>query len=120
MMQGDSFYLPIGLTDEKSETITPAMLDDLEVVVGGIRKTLKSGNIAWDDERKLFLAELTQRDTFALRGEEQVIARPKFIGGEVVGVNLVVGNVVVYKTSFDNGFSRIHIFSGDFDTFFVG
>lgn len=100
MMQGDSFYLPIKLADENGTEITPAMLEDLEIVVGGIRKTIKSGNIVWDEERKLFLAELTQRDTFALRGEESVVARPKFNGGEVIGVNL--GSVL-----FDKSVSRV-------------
>ena len=100
MMQGDSFYLTIELTDDSGETVVPAMLADLEIVVGNVRKTLKDGNIAWDSERKLFSVELAQRDTFALGGEEQVIARPKFNGGVVIGVNL--GTI-----SFDKTISKV-------------
>lgn len=88
MMQGDSYNLPIELTvGDPAKLVTPDMLDDLEVVIGNVRKTLGKGDITYDAERSLFLVYLSQQDTFRLCGNESVKIRPKFIRGDVIGIN---------------------------------
>lgn len=87
MMQGDSYKLPIQINTAEG-ALVPDMIEDIEVFVGQIRKTYRNGEITYDEEQTAFLVDLSQKETFRLRGKEKVQARVKFTEDDVVGVDL--------------------------------
>lgn len=92
MMQGDEYALPIQL--ETSEGIAGAdTFADLEVIFGGVRKTLSGGNISYNEETETFDVYFTQKDTFKMEGNEELQIRCKFAGGEVIGIRAGSFNV---------------------------
>lgn len=95
MMQGDSYALPLEIKSD-GDTITPDTLVNIEVSIGKIVKTMKDGGVSYDGENGVFLAHLSQDDTFALTGREIVQARLKFVSGDVRGVDF--GEMFVDKS----------------------
>ena len=87
MMQGDSYRLPIQVT-MNGEVVTLTMVEDVEVMLGSIRKTLYDGSVSYDDTQEAYLVSLSQEDTFRLRGGANVQVRVKFLSGDVLGVDL--------------------------------
>lgn len=85
MMTGDAYKLPIALQvgDAVAE---PLMFKELEVFVGNIRKTMSSGEVVFDYEKKVFLVPLTQQETFRQRENIEVQIRCKFKDGSVIGI----------------------------------
>lgn len=89
MMQGDQYLLPIELTTEDGEILDPSYLDELEVFVGSVRKTLRNKEIEFDSGHGAYMVNLLQKDTFMLRGTVLVQARLLFKNsGDVIGVDL--------------------------------
>ena len=95
MMQGDQYRIPIHLKHEDGSPITMESLDDIEVFVGLIRKTVSDG-VTYDETSKHFYVYLTQKETFRLQGDVGVQARVLFKRGDVVGVKL---GTVNFETS---------------------
>lgn len=87
MMTGDAYVLPIGITLAEGD-VTASSFEDIEITVGGIRKTLKKRDITFDAETKDFLVSFTQEETFKLRGKREVQMRVKFANGDVQGLTI--------------------------------
>ena len=96
MMTGDSYKLPISLqlgnivADDK-------IFKELEVFFGDVRKTLSSGEITYDQEQKVFLVPLSQKETFRQNGDVKVEIRCKFLDDSVIGAS--AGTVNVEKST---------------------
>lgn len=88
MMQGDQYMQPIAIKKKSGEPLTDQELDDMEVMIGSVRKTLSSGTVTFDSENQVFLVRLTQAETFRMNGAEDVIARVKFLTGDVIGIRV--------------------------------
>ena len=86
MMQGDAYHLSFKIK-KGDDVITDEMVDDVEIVIGKIRKSLSAGEVSWGDGVWLF--PLTQDETFDLRGiAQRAQVRVKFKGGDIIGVRL--------------------------------
>ncbi len=87
MMQGDAYKLPFRI--KQGETVvTLEMVDDVEIIIGTLRKSLTGGEITCADG--LWQYPLTQAETFSLSGVYQKVqVRVKFKGGDTVGVRLM-------------------------------
>ena len=96
IMQGDAYPLSILLYDqERQAEITPDITEDVEFSVGGIIKSVASGQVYYNENRWIF--PLTQSDTFSWRvGSQQIKGRIKFLDGEVKGVD--IGEIIVTKS----------------------
>jgi hypothetical protein len=88
MMQGDSYKIPIYLTDSEGNLITQSDVKDVEIFVGVCRKTLSDGSVVYYDSEKVFFVSVSQKETFMMRGDVSVQARILFLSGDVVGVDL--------------------------------
>ena len=90
IMQGDSYPIPIDITQD-GVVITPEMVEDVEITVGKeIRKLYSTGDITFEDSTWYFL--LTQQETFSISGANEVICRLKYpVSGYTHGVR--VGNL---------------------------
>lgn len=77
IMQGDSYSIPIEIsTGENMFTIDISELDDLEIIIGNIRKTLNKGTITFNDG--IFYFPISQKETFSLEdGEHDIQVRVK-------------------------------------------
>lgn len=87
MMQGDQYRIPVSLKHEDGSSVTEAEVQDVEIFVGSVRKTLGDG-ISYDEDEKCFYVYLTQKETFRLSGDVNAQARILFTSGDVVGVGL--------------------------------
>lgn len=88
MMQGDQFRLPISLFYElDGSPITIESVQDVEVCVGKVRKTM-ADDVTFDADTNNFYVYLTQEETFGLRNEVSVQARILFKSGDVLGIQL--------------------------------
>ena len=95
MMQGDQYRIPLVFKHEDGSSVTAESVDDVEVFVGSVRKTLLNG-ISFDEKSGIFYVYLAQNETFRLSGDTRVQARLLFTSGDVVGVNL---GTVNFETS---------------------
>ena len=86
IMQGDSYKVPVKLT-VNNEVLDTSKIEDVEVYLGNLRKSLKENTIVYDEQNQKYLVMLEQEDTFKLSGILQIIVRVKFNGGNVVGKN---------------------------------
>lgn len=88
MMQGDQFRLPVELKHEDGSFMMREEIKDLEVFVGNVRKTLLEGKVEFEPSENVFYVFLTQKETFLMSGDVPVQARPLFLSGDVIGINL--------------------------------
>ena len=96
MMTGDAYRVPLQIETNEG-FLTSEDLEDIEVFIGSIRKTLQQGDVTYDLDENVFLVALSQRETFRLKGEEKVQARCKFLSGDVIGVDF--GTIDVKKST---------------------
>lgn len=96
MMQGDQYRIPVYLEHEDGSSVTEAEVQDVEIFVGSVRKTLSDG-VSYDEGEKCFYVHLMQKETFRLIGDVNVQARILFTSGDVVGVDL--GTVIFGKST---------------------
>lgn len=77
IMQGDSYSIPIEIsTGENMFAIDISELDELEIIIGNIRKTLNKGTITFNDG--IFYFPISQKETFSLEdGEHDIQVRVK-------------------------------------------
>lgn len=92
IMQGDSYPIPIDITQD-GVVITPEMVEDVEITVGSeIRKTLSDGGVSYDGGNWYFL--LTQQETFSVSGNQEVVCRLKYpVTGYTHGIRVGFLNV---------------------------
>lgn len=93
MMQGDQYRLPIELNHKDGAPIGREEVKDIEIFIGGVRKTISSGDVNFDESEKTFYIYIYQKETFMLRGDVKAQARILFPGGDVIGVNLGTINI---------------------------
>lgn len=96
MMQGDQYRIPFEILVEDGAA-DYTVFDDVEIVIGSIRKTMSKGEVTFRAEDKCFLFPLTQEESFFLPNKASVQVRVKLNAtGEVVGVSL--GQIDVERT----------------------
>ena len=96
MMRGDAYEIALTLTDEESQAITDADVTDVEIVLGGIRKTYANGDVTFSDGKWIF--PISQEETLnGLPSVSGLQVRVKYTLGDVVGAT--VGNVYVLPSS---------------------
>ena len=62
------------------------MVNDVEICIGCIRKTMSDGEITYDQDLKAFLFPLDQNESFRLRpGQQPAQIRIKTKSGDVIG-----------------------------------
>ena len=88
IMQGDQYTLPVSLTFESGEVITPDSVSDIEFYIGNFRKTIDSGTVTFDEVSGEYLIKLYQVESFMLKGSVRIQARILFKNGDVVGIDL--------------------------------
>lgn len=62
MMQGDSYNLGFTVLNNAGAVVVPDDVTDIEITIGHLRKTLKSGKLFFNNNRWMF--PLTQAETF--------------------------------------------------------
>lgn len=82
MMQGDSYKISMKIT-MNGQPLTG--ISEIEVMLGGIRKTMTSGDITKDAESGEYLISLNQSETFRMMPKEKVKVRVLFDSGDVIG-----------------------------------
>lgn len=97
IMQGDSYTIYLNLT-QSGTSLTPDLVDDLEVYIGEeLRKSLSGGGVFFDAEAVMWFIRPTQQETQALEeGTHEVTVRVKYKGqppSDVMGT--VVGRLRV-------------------------
>lgn len=85
VMQGDQYGIPFEITDKDGNLLTDASVDDVEIVIGDMRKTLADGEITYSEADGAFLFPLTQKESFAMAERTQrVQVRVKIAGTDTV------------------------------------
>lgn len=95
IMQGDSYGIEVTLLDLENQIITPSGVEDVEIILGGIRKKYADGGITFANDAWIF--PVTQQETFSLRPVKYPFqTRVKVLTGDVVGA--YIGDVTVKKS----------------------
>lgn len=97
-MQGDQYAIPFYITLENGAEADGQSFDDVEIVLGGIRKSMSGGEILYDSSKGAFLFPVKQEETFRLMSSVQALQiRIKPRGSEdVIGKN--VGAVSIIRS----------------------
>lgn len=96
MMQGDAYNIPIEIMVDDG-VADKTLFDEVEIVIGNIVKTMSSGEITYDNENKVFLFPISQKESMKLGAKADCQVRVKPNGtNDVIGVNL--GEIDVVKT----------------------
>lgn len=83
-MQGDAYEIEVTLLDLDDNVIDAEQVEDVEIVLGNIRKQYADGGLTYRGEAWIY--PLSQSETLALSALAYPFqARVKFVGGEVVG-----------------------------------
>lgn len=91
IMQGDKYGIQIFLERPDGTPVTESDVEDVEIVIGNVRKTYADNQVTYDGEAWVY--PLEQSESFLFRGAVRCQVRVKFSGGDVVGRFL--GNVKV-------------------------
>lgn len=97
-MQGDQYYIPFSIKFDDGSVADGGTFDDVEIVLGGIRKTMSGGAVTYDVVSGSFLFPITQAESFKLIPGTPVLqirVKPKE-SSDVIGV--YVGPVSVTKS----------------------
>lgn len=97
IMQGDSYAIPISLT-QGGYALTPEMVDDVEVSVGEVMiKKYTAGGVGFDAGSQQWYIRPTQAETLALEAGEayQVVARVKYKNEPADVKGVVIGSIEV-------------------------
>lgn len=93
ILQGDSYALPISIAVDGG-IADVSHFYDVEICVGGLRKTLSANEIKYDAARQVYLFPLSQEETLAMSHKQLVQVRVKLKdSGDVIGVDLGQINV---------------------------
>ena len=83
IMQGDAYPIRILLKTKEGVTVTPSDVSDVEITIGGIRKSYADGDVTFDDGAWIY--PLTQDVSFRFVNRVRCQARVKFVGSDVIG-----------------------------------
>lgn len=83
--QGDQYYLPIEITRGQTP-ITPDMVDDVRIKLGGVLKYYSTGEIIFDTETNKYKYPLTEEETKNLLGQSSIQIGLK-IGNDIINSN---------------------------------
>lgn len=87
MMQGDSYGLPIELRKDDGSLLTAEAVQEVEVTIGYLQKSLKDGSVTYESD--CWIAELSQEETFKLPATYIPIqVRVMWKSGDVEGLDL--------------------------------
>lgn len=96
IMQGDSYRVPIEITQD-GVTLEPSMISDVEVCVGeAARKTYSGGDVVFDEDAGRWYIRLSQEETFSMNEDQEVMVRVKYRNtpyADVVGRRAGIINV---------------------------
>lgn len=98
MMQGDAYGLLIEILDAEGGIVSPAVVSNVEITVGPIKKTYASGEVSFNTAEGKWVFPLTQEESFrfpAARVKAQV--RVVWQNGDVEGASL--GCIVVGEST---------------------
>ena len=85
VMQGDQYGIPFEITDKDGNLLTDVSVDDVEIVIGDVRKTLADGEITYSEKEGAFLFPLTQAESFGMiERTQRVQVRVKLAGTDTV------------------------------------
>lgn len=93
ILQGDQYAIPFEIEDAQGSAILPDQVESIEIVVGHLTKRYPA-DISYANGQYLF--PLTQEDTFAMKNNNPVQIRVKFLNGDVVGT--AISDVNVFKS----------------------
>lgn len=65
MMQGDAYSLGIEIRNNAGSIVTPEDVLEVEITIGGIRKTYSGGDVTYYSEKWLF--PMSQEESFSIR-----------------------------------------------------
>jgi hypothetical protein len=100
MMQGDSYYVFIEMT-QYEEILLPETVDDLEICVGeALRYSVSGGTVGFDTASQRWFFRPTQEETLSLDpGQYNVIVRVKYANDPLSDVKGVpVGRIIISDT----------------------
>ena len=89
IMQGDAYNIPVEILADDGPA-DETLFDEVEIVIGKLRKTMSSGEITYDKDAKVFLFPVTQSETFAMAASTmgaQARVKPKGTD-KVIGIAL--------------------------------
>ena len=87
MMQGDSYGIRVEILKSDGSVITSSDVSDVEISIGSLRKTHKSGKLSFADGNWVF--PITQKETLSLPSTYvSAQVRVAFPNGDVEGVSL--------------------------------
>ena len=90
IMQGDQYGIPFTIRDGEGNVLTEEDLEDVEIVIGSVKKRLANGEIQYRKADQAFVFPITQQESFSMFYRKQrAQVRVKFRGtGEVAGKDL--------------------------------
>ncbi len=89
IMQGDAYSIPVEILADDGPA-DETLFDEVEIVIGRLRKTMSSGEITYDKDNKVFLFPVSQAETFAMAAATmgaQARVKPKG-SNKVIGIPL--------------------------------
>ena len=88
IMQGDAYSIPVEILADGGPA-DETLFDEVEIVIGRLRKTLSSGEVTYDKDNKVFLFPVSQAETFSMKATMPAQARVKLKGtNRVIGIPL--------------------------------
>lgn len=88
MMRGNTYRVAVRVRDCAGRVVGGDGVAEVQFVLGGAEKFYRadgSGEAEWDAENGVYLVELSEEETFAMKGVVKWQVRVKFDGGEIKG-----------------------------------
>lgn len=86
LLQGNTYRLPIQIKDGSGNIITPSMITKGQFVIGDYEKFYgDGGEVQFDRATQSFMVQLSEQETFDLRGKVMWQVRFVFLDGTVDG-----------------------------------
>jgi len=100
LLQGNTYYLPIEITNCDDEVLTANDIVKAQFVVGNVEKFYgDGGTVGFDDENNVFLIPLTEEETFAMKGMIKWQVRVVYNDGTIEGTVPTTENVYLSITT---------------------
>jgi hypothetical protein len=86
MLQGNTYQVPVQVTDCRGEVMVPSMVERGQFVFGSLEKFYGGGGeVWWNDELQAFMIPLAEEETFGLKGAVKYQARLLLKDGSISG-----------------------------------
>lgn len=94
LLQGNTYILPIEVTNCAGEVLTDQDIEKAQFVIGNVEKFYgEDGTVEFDDENNVFLVPLTEEETFAMKGMIKWQVRVVYPNGTIEGTEPTTENV---------------------------